>query len=51
MRQPAVYTNFILQTNSNLTTTNWVPVALNGTNQSVTLTPPPRGNLFFRLLN
>ena len=47
-------TGFALQTNSDLNTTNWVPASYtisntNGTNESVTITPPP-GNLFFRLV-
>jgi len=47
-------TGFTLQTNSDLTTTNWLPAGYtisttNGTNESVTITPPP-GNLFFRLI-
>ncbi len=47
-------TGFALQTNSDLTTTNWVPASYtisntSGTNESVTITPPP-GNLFFRLM-
>ena len=47
-------TSFALQTNSNLTTTNWLPAGYtvsttNGTNESATITPPP-GNLFFRLV-
>ena len=46
-------TNFILQTNNNLATTNWFPANLpvttaSGTNQS-TLNPAPPGKLFFRL--
>jgi hypothetical protein len=46
-------TNFSLQTNNNLASTNWLPANLpvtsaNGTNQS-TLTSPPPGKLFFRL--
>ena len=51
----SVYTNlFTLQTNGDLTTTNWadagLPVNDDGTNQSVTITPPS-DNLFFRLLH
>jgi hypothetical protein len=47
-------TGFSVQTNSDLTTTNWAPAGYpvsisNGTNQSVTIIPPPEGNLFFRL--
>ena len=46
-------TGFTLQTNSDLTTTNWFPASFpvsitNSTNQSITITPP--GNLFFRLI-
>ncbi len=44
---------FSILTNSDLTTTNWVPagyaISANGTNQSSILTPPLSGNLFFRL--
>jgi hypothetical protein len=48
-------TGFALQTNSDLTTTNWGPSGYNisttnGTNESATITPLP-GNLFFRLSN
>ena len=51
----STYTNFILQTNSNLTAPNWSPANLplslsNGTNQSSTLNPAPPGKLFFRLV-
>lgn len=47
-------TNFVLQTNNNLLTTNWLPANLtvntsSGTNQSATLSPAPPGKLFFRL--
>ncbi|HXE42643.1 MAG TPA: hypothetical protein VN516_06425 [Candidatus Baltobacteraceae bacterium] len=47
-------TNFTLLTNSDLTSTNWIPVGTsisitNGTNQSITVPPPTSGNLFFRL--
>jgi hypothetical protein len=46
-------TNFVLQTNNNLASTNWFPgnypVSINGSNQSSTLTAPPPGRLFFRL--
>jgi hypothetical protein len=47
-------TGFALQTNTDLTTTNWgnsaYPISiLNNTNESVTITSPPPGNLFFRL--
>jgi FG-GAP-like repeat len=45
---------FTLLTNSDLTSTNWAPAGAaistsGGTNQSVTLLPPPSGRLFFRL--
>jgi hypothetical protein len=45
---------FVLQTNSDLATTNWFPANLTvsmtkGTNYSATLSPPSKGNLFFRL--
>ena len=50
---PSSATGFTLQTNSDLSTTNWAPVgyaiSTNGPTQSVTLAPPPAGNLFFRL--
>jgi len=47
-------TGFVLQTNSDLTTTNWAPASFpvsiaNGTNQSTTIIPSPSGSLFFRL--
>jgi hypothetical protein len=47
-------TGFVLQTNSELTTTNWSPASFpisiaNGTNQSTTIIPSPSGSLFFRL--
>jgi hypothetical protein len=45
-------TGFVLQTNSDLTTTNWVPagytISSDGTNQSTVISPGP-GNMFFRL--
>jgi hypothetical protein len=49
-------TNFVLQTNNNLASTNWFPLNLpvavsSGTNQSTALEPPPPGKLFFRLQN
>jgi hypothetical protein len=48
-------TGSALQTNSDLTTTNWLPAgytisSTNGMNESTAITPPP-GNLFFRLSN
>jgi hypothetical protein len=47
-------TGFIIQTNADLTTTNWGvfsnPVSVvNGTNESTIIKSPPQGNLFFRL--
>ena len=49
---PAAVTNFALQTNSNLATTNWVNfgggLQTNGTVESLTIIPPS-GWLFFRL--
>jgi hypothetical protein len=47
-------TGFVLQTNADLTTTNWSNVGAtitvnNGTNQSATIISPTSGNLFFRL--
>jgi len=46
-------TGFALQTNSDLTTTNWAlgdySVSTNGPTKSVTIFPPVAGNLFFRL--
>ena len=49
---PAAVTNFTLQTNSNIASTNWVNdgsgLQTNGTVESVTITPPS-GKLFFRL--
>jgi hypothetical protein len=48
------YTNFDVQTNSNLATTNWQPAnytitTTNGSNHSISITPSPAGKLFFRL--
>jgi hypothetical protein len=44
---------FTLQTNADLATTNWgtpsYVATTNGTLESITITPPPRGDLFFRL--
>jgi len=45
------WTNWVLQQNSNLATTNWTAssgIFDNGTNKSLTVTQPT-GNLFFRL--
>ncbi len=51
---PSSATNFVLQQNSNLATTNWStnPLAISndGTNRSITI-PPPSGQLFFRLIS
>jgi hypothetical protein len=48
-------TNFVLVQNSDLTVTNgWTPsvypITTNGDVESITITSPPPGNLFFRLL-
>jgi hypothetical protein len=49
---PSPSTGFVLQQNSNLTTTNWptsgFAISDDGTNKSISL-PSPAGNLFFRL--
>ena len=49
---PSPSTDFVLQQNSDLTTTNWSTTSLiisdNGTNKSIFITSPS-GNLFFRL--
>jgi hypothetical protein len=49
---PTPSLGFVLQTNSNLTSTNWGnytgTIVTNGASNSVTITPPV-GNLFFRL--
>jgi hypothetical protein len=46
-------TNFVLLQNSDLKTTTWVPssypIATNGDLESITITSPPPGYLFFRL--
>jgi hypothetical protein len=51
---PLLATNFVLQTNSDLTTTNWgtpgYTISTNGQLESVTLNPLPLENLFFRLI-
>ena len=48
-------TNYVLQQNSDLTTTSWTtnsyPITTNGGMVSITITSPPPGNLFFRLKN
>ena len=45
--------NFVLEQNSNLTTATWTtsgyPITTNGGIESITITSPPPGNLFFRL--
>jgi hypothetical protein len=48
-------TNFAIQTNSSLSGGNWGTASyaistVNGTNQSITIPPPP-GTLFFRLVH
>jgi hypothetical protein len=52
MSWPLSAGNFVVQTNSNLSGTNWgtanYAISTNGANQSVIIPPPP-GNLFFRL--
>jgi hypothetical protein len=52
---PSTATNFVLQTNADLTTTNWgladYLIATNGPTESVTVNPSPSGNLFFRLMS
>jgi len=49
---PSASTGFVLQQNSNLSTTNWTTSGLtisdDGTNKSINITSPT-GNLFFRL--
>jgi hypothetical protein len=54
MSWPSSAANFVVQTNSNLSGTNWgtagYAIATNGANQTVTIPPPP-GNLFFRLFH
>jgi hypothetical protein len=49
---PSSSTGFVLQQNSDLTTTNWTASVFtlsdDGTNKSITITSPT-GNLFFRL--
>lgn len=51
---PSAASNFVLQTNADLTTTNWGPanylISTNGATESVTAHPLPSGNLFFRLI-
>jgi len=46
-------TNFALVQNADLTTTNWIPssypITTNGGTESITITSPPLGYLFFRL--
>jgi len=50
----SAYTNFVVQTNSNLATANWQTAnysvtTANGSNYSVSITPSAAGRLFFRL--
>jgi len=51
---PSSATNFVLQTNADLTTTNWgissYAISTNGQAESVTITSAPPVNLFFRLI-
>jgi len=51
---PLSATNFVLQTNADLTTTNWgiagFAVSTNGLLQSITVNPALTGNLYFRLI-
>ena len=51
---PSLSTGFVLQQNSDLTTTNWpasgFSISDDGTNKSITVTSPT-GNLFFRLMH
>lgn len=50
---PSFWTNWTLQQNFDLTTTNWSAssgIVDDGTNKNLTITPP-QGNLFFRLLH
>jgi hypothetical protein len=46
-------TNFVLEQNSDLTTTTWTPssypITTNGDLESIMITSPPPGYLFFRL--
>jgi hypothetical protein len=50
---PLSATNFVLEQNSDLTTTSWTPssypITTNGGMESITITSPPPGDLFFRL--
>jgi hypothetical protein len=51
---PSPSTDFVLEQNSDLTVTNgWIPssypITTNGAIESITITSPPPGNLFFRL--
>jgi hypothetical protein len=52
---PLSATNFVLQTNADLATTNWgIPnyaISTNGQVESVTINPLPSENLFFRLMS
>jgi len=46
-------TGFVLEQNADLRTTTWTPsgypITTNGGIESITITSPPPGNLFFRL--
>ena len=52
---PSAAANCALQTNADLTTTNWglanYPISTNGPTESVTVNPLPSENLFFRLIS
>jgi hypothetical protein len=52
---PLPSANFVLIQNTNLATTNWIsssyPITTNGGIESITITSPPPGYLFFRLRN
>jgi hypothetical protein len=52
---PSAAANGMLQTNADLTTTNWgiahYILSTNGPTESVTVNPLPSGNLFFRLIS
>jgi hypothetical protein len=50
---PLPATGFVLEQNADLRTTTWTPsgypITTNGGIESITITSPPPGNLFFRL--
>lgn len=52
---PSAAANCVLQTNADLTTTNWglanYPISTNGPTESVTVNPLPSENLLFRLIS